>query len=83
VGQQLPEDDNAEGKDEKQGVGQAQTEKTGTGHHGDVTAPKDNVHTGNSQKEQNTKRRQHLQQSDNNRSLGEFSLLFPVDIIIY
>jgi hypothetical protein len=51
-------------------VGQAQAEKADTGHHGDVTARKDNVQTGDSQKEQNLKRRQHLQESDSNRSLG-------------
>jgi hypothetical protein len=73
VDQQSPEDSNAERKDEKQGVGQAQTEKTDTGHYGDMKTPKDDFQTGNSQKEQNIKRRQHLQESDNNRSLGEFN----------
>jgi hypothetical protein len=82
MGQQPPEDNNAESKDEKQGVGQAQTDKTDTGHHGDVTAPKDNFQTGNSQKEQNMKRRQHLQESDNNRSLGEFNSL-PTSYSLY
>lgn len=70
MGLQLPEESSAEGKDDKQGVGQAQAEKTDTGHHGDVTAHEDNVQTGDSQKEQNIRRRQHLQESDSNRSLG-------------
>jgi hypothetical protein len=73
MGQQPPEDSITERKDEKQGVGQAQTEKTDTGHYGDMKTHKDNFQTGNSQKEQKMKRRQNLQESDNNRSLGELN----------
>lgn len=68
-GLQPPEESSAE-KDDKQGVGQAQSKKTDTGHHGDMTAHEDNVQTGDIQKEQNMKRQRHLQESDSNRSLG-------------
>ncbi|KAJ4439021.1 hypothetical protein ANN_14977 [Periplaneta americana] len=66
------EDTSAEGKDDKEGVGQAQTEETDTGHTGEMVTRKDDVQTGRSQKEQNIERRR-LQESDSNRSLGEVS----------
>lgn len=72
----MPEESRAEGKDDEQAVGQTQAETTDTGHHGDIAAPKDNVQTGDSQKEQNMKRRQHLQESDSNRSLGGWGVEF-------
>lgn len=60
-----------ERRDREQGVGQAQAKKTETGHHGDATASKENVQTGDSQAEQDNSRRQRLRESDSNRSLGK------------
>jgi hypothetical protein len=71
VEQQPSEVNGEDGRDTEQGVGQAQAKKTETGHHSDVTAAKDNVQTGDSQAEQNNSRRQRLQESDSNRSLGK------------
>jgi hypothetical protein len=58
-------------RDTEHGVGQAQAEKTEAGHHGDATAPKDNLQPGDSQTEQNKSTRQRLRESDSNRSLGK------------
>ena len=74
--EQQPADVNGEdARDTEQGVGQAQAEKTEAGHHGDATAPKDNVQPGDSQTEQDKSTRQRLRESDSNRSLGKSAVL--------
>lgn len=75
VEQQPAEVNSEDARDTEQGVGQAQTEKTEAGHHGDVTARKDNVHSGDSQTEQDKSTRQRLRESDSNRSLGKCAVL--------
>jgi hypothetical protein len=70
AGLQLPEESSAERKDDEHAVGQMQAEEADTGHCGDVMAREENVQSGDSRKEQNVKRRQRLQESDSNRSLG-------------
>jgi len=75
VEQQPAEVNGEDARDTEQGVGQAQAEKTETGHHGDVTAPKDNVQPGDSQTEQDKSKRQRLRESDSNRSLGKSAVL--------
>jgi hypothetical protein len=75
AGLQLPEENSAEGRDDEHAVGQTQAERADTGHRADVTAREEAVETGDSRKEQDLKRRQRLQESDSNRSLGGLLLL--------
>jgi hypothetical protein len=75
VEQQPAEVNGEDARDTEQGVGQAQAEKTEAGHHGDATAPKDNVQLGDNQTDQNKSTRQRLRESDNNRSLGKSAVL--------
>ena len=60
-----------EGRDDKQGVGQAQKEETDSGHRGQMTELKENLQNASQQQELRKDKRQHFQESDSNRSLGE------------
>lgn len=75
VEQQPAEVNGEDARDTEQGIGQAQAEKTEAGHHGDATAPKDNVQPGDTQTEQDKSTRQRLRESDSNRSLGKCSFV--------
>ncbi|KAJ9581374.1 hypothetical protein L9F63_023450, partial [Diploptera punctata] len=70
---QQPAEDMTEGQDDKHGVGQAQREETDAGHQGQMTELKENVQAANQQQEIKREKRQHFQESDSNRSLGEVS----------